>query len=419
MNRIRSSRRLEAESKRNLELLWLLRKLSPDHKTIANFRRDNPLALKNVFKDFVRLCVKMGLYGKELLALDGSKFKAVNSRERNFTKNKLKDRLKRIDTEIGEYLAVLEKTDREEEVVDRERTPQEIGKILNELKERKGRYQGYYEEMEKAGETQKSLTDSESRLMMSNGKTDVCYNVQSAVDAKHKLIAAFSVTNEANDLNQITPMACQVKEVLDIQRVELILDNGYDSAADIAASIQNGDQPHVAGTDYDICIPIEDGVQTEISSHKKGRCAYMGKKRNIALGPMGNVLYPKYYDEKKGAAVFYNRQACKQCSCRCTSMARGCKYSIQMAREDFSKEYDDKALVVRQVHIKPRKELYKQRKCIVEHPFGTIKRAMDSGYCLLKGKQKVSGEFSLIFLAYNLKRVINILGCKKLIAGMA
>ena len=418
MNRIRSSRRLEAESKRNLEAIWLLRKLAPDHKTIASFRRDNGAALKNVFRDFVKLCLKLGLYGKELISLDGSKFRAVNSKHRNFTIEKLKDRLGRIEKKIGEYLEELEKADLAEDAVEKGKSAEEIGRIVKGLKERKELYQGYEEELKETGETQKSLTDSDSRLMMANGKMEVCYNVQAVVDAKNKLIAEFEVTNNVGDINQITPMSQKVQDILETEKISLVADAGYVSAPDIAAAIMVGVDPHVAGTDFDICLPAAGGMGTEITSHANGRCIYV-KGRNIAICPMGNVLYPKFYRKKIGKAVFYNLPACKACSCRCTTSAHGVRYQLVMAESDFSRVYNDAGLEVRQIHIKPDKDLYGQRKSLSEHPFGTIKRSMDGSYCLTKGKDKVKGEFALTFLAYNLKRAINILGGKGLIAGMA
>ena len=418
MNRIRSSRRLEAESKRNLEVLWLLRKLTPDHKTIANFRCDNGVALKNVFRDFVKLCMKMGLYGKELAAVDGSKFKAVNSKGRNFTKDKLKKRLEQIEKKIGEYLEELDQTDREEEKSEKEKSVEEIRQIVEELNERKRRYKSYEEELVGTGQTQKSLTDSESRLMSANGKLDVCYNVQTAVDAKNKLIVEFEVTNNANDLNLLTPVAAKAQEILDVERIAVAADIGYNSASDITAALRKGIDPHVAGTDYDICVPVEEGEGEEIKSHVRGRCVYL-PDRNIALCPMGKMLYPKYYNKSSRQAVYNNSEVCKACTCRCTAPNRGQKFEIVIAESDFTTEYNDKDLNVRQVHIKPNRTMYKQRKSLCEHPFGTIKRSMDGGYCLTKGIKKVSAEFSLTFLAYNLKRVINILGCKGLIEGMA
>ena len=414
MNRIRSSRRLEKESRRNLEAIWLLRRLSPDHKTIANFRRDNSAALKNVFRDFVRLCVKLDLYGRELAAIDGSKFKAVNSKDRNFTKEKLKDRLKRIDGKIDAYFRELEENDAAEEEAGKDKPAGEIRRIIKGLRERKEQYQGYEKELEESGETQKSLTDNDSRLMLANGKMDVCYNVQTAVDAKNRLITEFEVTNKANDMNQITPMAEKVKKILGTERIAITADAGYASASDIAAAVQHGVEAHIAGTDYDICVPAGDGEETEITSHANGRCVYI-RDRNIAVCPMGKVLYPGYYKTSKGEAVYHNPEACKACACRCTTEDRGFRYQFVMAEGEFTKEYNGEGLKVRQVHIKPRKEIYEQRKSLSEHPFGTIKRAMEAGYCLMKGKRKVEGEFSLTFLAYNLKRAINILGSERLI----
>ena len=246
--RIRSSRRLETESMRNLEVMWLLRKLSPDHKTIADFRKENPKALKNVFRNFVKLCMELDLYGRELAGIDGSKFKAVNAKDRNFTRDKLKDRIERIDTKIDEYLREMEETDHEEDRAEKEKTAGEINKIIQDLKERKQNYSGYAAELEETGETQKSLTDPESRLMLSNGKMDVSYNVQTAVDAKHKLVIEFDVTNNANDMNQITPMAEKIKDILEVEQIAVTADKGYASASDIAAAVQIGIEPHVAGT---------------------------------------------------------------------------------------------------------------------------------------------------------------------------
>jgi len=417
MNRLRSSRRLEAESKRNLEVLWLLRRLSPDHKTIAGFRKDNPKALKNVFQDFVKLCMKLELYGKELAAIDGSKFRAVNSKDNNFTKDKLKDRLERIDKKIDEYLAGLEKTDLEEDIAEKEKSVEEINQIINDLKDRKISYEAYSKELEETGDTQKSLTDPDSRLMLSNGKMDVCYNVQTAVDAKNKLIVEFEVTNKANDMNLLTPMAEKVKNILETETIAIAADAGYASASDIAAAIRLGVEPHVAGTDYQICVPAKDGEETEVTSHTNGRCIYV-KDRNIAICPMGKILYPASYKKEKGEVVFHNSKACKTCTCRCTKSKNAFHYQFVMNENDFKKDYNDERLLIKQVHIKPKKEIYEQRKSLSEHPFGTVKRTMDGGYCLTKGTRKTTGEFALIFLAYNLKRVINILGIKKLMEIM-
>lgn len=417
MNRIRSSRRLETETKRNLEVIWLLGRLSPDHKTISRFRHDNTAALKNVFRNFVKLCIKLNLYGKELVAIDGSKFKAVNSKDRNFTDKKLQDRIARINARIEEYLRDMDALDSQEDTIAREKTSDEIVQIIKGLVERRERYESYAAELEQTGETQKSLTDPDSRLMMANGKMDVCYNVQTAVDAKNKMIAEFEVTNNAVDNNQITPMAERVKEILETDTVTAIVDNGYDSVQDIVTGMNQGVDIHVAGTDFDICVPTDEQSGTEILSHKDGRSVYFAE-RNIALCPMGQILYPGFYKKSKGHGVFYNYGACKQCVCKCTKETKGRRYQVPMAESDFSKTYDDSNLFFKQIRISPDKDTIRQRKSIVEHPFGTIKRNMDAGYCLTKGLRNVSGEFSLAFLAYNLKRAINILGAENLVECM-
>ena len=418
MNRIRSSRRLEDETKRNLEVIWLIRKLSPDHKTISRFRHDNSKVLKNVFRNFAELCVRLGLYGKELAAVDGSKFKAVNSRRRSFTEKQIQKKIADITKKIEEYFKELDRNDENENSSNSGKTADEINQIINNLKEHKERYQGYADELKQTGEKQKSLTDSDSRLMHGNGRTDVCYNVQTAVDAENKLIIDFEVTNQGNDYNFITPMAENTMKLFETETITVVTDNGYASVQDITSAMNRGVEVHVAGTDYDICLPAKEGEETIINGHHNGRCVYIAE-RNIVLCPMGNVLYPSTYDKANGGR-FHNTQACKQCACKCTKKAGGIHYHhVHMKREDFSKEYNDRDLAIKQVRIKPDKEIVKQRKSIVEHPFGTVKRAMDAGYCLTKGFKNVIGEFSLSFLAYNLKRAIKIIGCGKLIESMA
>ena len=421
MNRIRSSRRLETETKRNLELIWLLGKLSPDHKTIARFRRDNAKALKNVFQKFVRLCARLGLYGKELVAIDGSKFKAVNSRDRNFTKEQIQKKITTITAKIDEYLRELDGNDTAEDASGGEKTKEEIAQIISNLKEQKNRYQGYADELEKNGEKQKSLTDEDSRLMTTNSaKMDVCYNVQTAVDSKNKLIVDFEVTNQANDKNYITPMTKRVQELLEVETITAVTDAGYKSIQDIIRAKGQGVDVHVADTDLDICLPAKVGEESAgITSHHNGRCVYIAE-RNIALCPMGNVLYPRSHSKSNGGVgVYHNAEACEQCLCKCTiNVDKKFVFQVPMAKEKFTKENNDQGLLVKQVQIKPDKEIMKQRKSIVEHPFGTVKRTMDAGYCLTKGIKNVCGEFSLTFLAYNIKRAINILGCTKLIESI-
>jgi hypothetical protein len=184
--------------------------------------------------------------------------------------------------------------------------------------------------------------------MLANGKMDVCYNVQTAVDAKHKLIAAFEVTNDGNDKNHLTPMAVTAEENMEAEKVSAVVDTGYDSVQDIVAGMEAGLDIHVAGTDYDICVPAEERGAV-ITVHKDGRCVLFYEERNIVLCPMGKVLYPAFY--KKGRGVFNNPEACTGCTCRCTKENRGRRHGVPMAESAFSRTYNEQGLSVKQVRI--------------------------------------------------------------------
>ena len=418
MNRIRTTRRLEAEAGRNIEVMWLLERLTPDHNTLWRFRNENPKALKAVFRDFVRLCCSFGLYGADVVAVDGSKFKAVNARARNYNKQKLEELMGRIDENIDKYFAMLDKADAEDD--DKGvagLSAEQIKAILEELASRKEKYAGYLDELEETGQRQMSLTDPDSRLMMANGKLEVGYNVQTAVDAKNNLIAEFEVTNNPIDKNLLSPMVQAAAEILGSEHLDALADTGYQSASDIAQCIRDGHTPHVPGDDYDICIPAEDGRGEKIESHTNGKSVYI-PERNIAICPMGQVLYPRSHNKKNRRARFNNLKACKGCTCKCTK-AESYTFEREMRKEDFSTDYDDTGLEVRKVQVRRDKELFRRRKAMVEHPFGTVKRGMQSDFCVTKGLESVNGEFSLLFFSYNLKRVMNILGVKGLLAAIA
>ena len=416
--RIRSTRRLEAEARRNIELMWLMRRLCPDHHTIARFRKENAKALKRLFQNFTLLCTELGLMGRELVAIDGSKFRAVNSKDANFNEEKLNERIRRIEEHIEEYMRVLEETEEEEGAP--RKSAEEISKIIEELERRKTLYQGYQDKMEETGESQISTTDPEARRMIDKGGSIVGYNVQIAVDAKHKIIAHYEVIQARNDLTSLSNMAISTAKSLGVEELTALADKGYASATTIAECIMNGITAHVAGTDYDICIPVKEGVEGEaspIASHREGRCVYI-RERNIALCPMGKVLYPHNYKKKKRSAVYKNPQACAMCLCKCTTESSK-RFEIEMRQSEFTREYDIEGLEVMQVRVRGEKQLIRQRKEIVEHPYGTVKRAMGADYVLTKGLKSVAGEFALVFLAYSIKRAINILGVKGMIEGIA
>lgn len=412
MNRIRSSRNLETETKRNLEVMWLLGKLSPDHKTIARFRQNNPNALKNVFRHFVKTCMNFGLYGKELIAIDGSKFKAWNTKDRNFTSGKLEDRIKNIDCKIESYLALLNESDKND-ISESELSENDVMQILQNLNERKEKYEELKQQIDGTEVRQISLTDPDSRLMKTKDGLDVCLNIQSAVDSKNNMIAEFRVENQVQDKNLMGTVAIEAADTLEVETLSVVADAGYDSASDIAELIVNGFEPHVCGANYDICIPCEQSEEKCVTDYTDGRSVYISN-RNIFICPMGQVLYPHSINKNKQIAKYYNCTACKNCKQKCTISP----YKIaerQVVPSEFSKEYDDTELYIKQVNVRADRKIIRQRKSIIEHTFGTIKRNLGISYLLLRGKEKVTGEISLAFTAFNMKRAINILGIERMI----
>jgi len=416
MNKVRSSRRLEKETKRNVEVMWLLSKLTPDHKTIARFRSENSAAMKGVFRDFTKLCLKLGLYGKELAAIDGSKFKAVNSIDRNLSVTELNERIKRLSVRIDEYMQQLNETDAAEEIADKTISAEKVKAVVDRLSTRRKTYESYLDELSATGETQKSLTDPDSRLMKDAKGFDVSYNVQISVDSKHKLIAEFGVSNDGNDMKQLHKMAAATAEILEVDTIIASADTGYNNPSEIAKCIETGIIPQVSGSEGTMCIPCPEHEAETIQSYENGKAVFI-KERNIVLCPMGNILFPKHYKNSGRAAVYYNYTACNNCTQRCTK-AKYRQFAARMKKSEVTKEYNIEGLYIKQIHINPDPEITARRKELAEHPFGTIKRAMDAGYLLTKGLKKVTGEFSLAFLAYNLKRVINIIGVKALIKAV-
>ncbi len=412
MNRVRSSRSLEIETKRNLEVIWLLKRLSPDHKTIARFRQYNAKALKNVFCSFVRTCMGFGLYGRELIAVDGSKFKAWNSKDRNFSREKLSDRITRLNEKIEAYLEELNETDKLEQGV---ADSVDIEELVRKLNERKDRYQQLKDQLISGDDLQISLTDPDSRLMKTKNGMDVCLNVQTVVDAKNKLIAEFSVGSQVQDKNMLAPTVELAEQMFERKGLTVLADRGYDSVSDVAQVVENGHVPIIAHGEYEFCLPTDDEHSETITSYdaKIGKSIYW-PERNVFICPMGNLLHPIGYSKAKRVATYSNAAACGKCPQKCTQS----KYyhaERLIPPSAYSKQYNDLPIPLRKVHIAENKQLIQQRKCIVEHPFGTVKRNLGVSYLLLKGKQKAEGEISLAFLAYNMKRAIKILGFQKLL----
>lgn len=416
-NRVRSSRRLEKESYRNIEVMWLINNLHPDHKTIARFRQNNPEALKNVFRNFVKLCMEFGLYGKELIAIDGSKFKAWNSKDRNFTKGKIDDRIRRIDEKIAAYM---EELDRADAGMDTEESAEskKMREAVAALNDRKAILEGYKSSITCGEETQISLTDPDSRLMKTKDGMDVCLNVQTAVDSKNKLVVDFSVGNQVQDKNMMAPMAKKVSAILGTDGMTIVADNGYDSISDVAQVLAEGNIPVVCGGDYEFWYPAdeEDADAPTAYDTALARPVYL-PERNVFVCPMGQFLYPLYYVKSKHIAKYGNTKACAKCSKKCT-IRRYYYAERRINKSEFSKTCDVSPTPLRKVRILQNKEIAAQRKCIVEHPFGTIKRGLDVEYLLLRTIAKAEGELSLAFLAFNMKRALNILGMQKMMVGV-
>lgn len=402
LNRIRSSRRLERETHRHVELIWLLRKLRPDFKTIADFRKHNTKALQALFREFVLLCKQLDLFGAELLAIDGSKFKAVNNKHKNFTQAKLEKALQDLDEKVAKYLSDLDASDREESSV-HQPTSEELQKKIERLKERQQRYHGFVQEITASGETQLSLTDPDSRSMPKSPKVDVGYNVQIAVDSKHKLIVEQDVTNAVTDDDQLSPLAIRAKETLGVERIRVVADMGYYHGHEINACDEVGIEAYVPKPST--------SANTKLGLFGKERFSYDPQK-DCYRCPGGEELTFSFETTELGRHIrYYATAACKRCplKAQCTRNKDGRR---------ITRWVDEHILERMEARLKAAPEIMQERKQLVEHPFGTIKHANDQGYFLMKRLKNVRAEFSLSCLAYNLTRVINILGIPRLLVAL-
>ena len=407
LNRVRTSRKLERESGRNLEAIWLLQGLQPDFKTIADFRKDNGAAIKQVVVRFRLWCISEGLYGQEVVALDGSKFKAQNNSERNFTQKKLAEVIKREQKRVEKYLQELDEADAQEAAAE-EAPPafsaEELQEKLKGLKEKLAGHEKLLQKMKEKGLSQVSLTDSEARLMKSSKGTAVSYNVQTVVDSKHKLIAVYAVTNEGNDLKQLAQMAGQAKAALGVKQLTVLSDGGYFDGERLKECEANGIIPY---------LPIpESGAAKSRGLFPASKFSY-DAEGDVYVCPQGEQLTYRGKEKGSNKKVYriYRSAACAACAVRaqCTKAKLGRKL-----RRWIHEDVLDRLKARNRAHP----ELLKQRKELAEHPFGTIKLAMDQGYFLLKGIAKVTTEFSLTVLSYNFKRVLNILGVEAMIKSL-
>lgn len=401
LQRIRSSRRLEAEAGRNLELMWLLRGLRPDFKTIADFRKDNRAAFKPLFKQFNLLCRKLDLFGAELVAIDGSKFKAVNNSRRYYSQEQLAKLTERVEARIEEYLGQLDECDSQAQGVSGPASRQELEEKIARLRERKGDYDQLITDLKQADQKVVALTDPDARLMKGPHGYVVGYNVQLAVDAKHGLIVAPEVTNAAVDTAQLAPMALAAKEQLGVDTFKATADKGYHHTDQLQACEQAGVQTFVPqALDPSKPSPV----------YPKARFRYDAGTDTYQC-PQGQVLRRPARPSKNADRVlyYYNPTACARCAVRgqCT---RGEHRMIARLPNESVMEANAQ-------RVRAHPQIVVERKIIIEHVFGTLRNWGHDEF-LMRGLQKVRAEFNLSALVYNLRRVLNLLPMEKLLQAL-
>ena len=399
--RVRSSRLLEREACRNLELIWLLGGLQPSYKTIADFRKDYAKALKAANRDFVLLCKELDLYGAELVAIDGSFFRGNVAKESIYSQQRLKKLLQRIEGHIDEYLQALAKADAApaDELHD---TPQLAAKLA-ELKARQAHYQGKLEQLQDSGETQYAEVDPDARLLKKNGQSVAGYNVQIATDAKHKLLVHCEVTSAGNDTEQLAPMAKQAKAVLAVDTLEAVADAGYFNQMHLKACQDAGITAYVP-------VPEHHGRQDHAQRLSRDAFSFEAKANHYRC-PEGQTLRFARMLEHNGKRMLNYVSTPGTCA-ECPSRAH-CLPAKTPYREIYRWEHEALLDAHRRRMDAAGRVYMKRRAGMVEHPFGTLKRWCGWVHFLVRGKEKVSGEMNLLMLCYNFKRVLSILGMDK------
>jgi len=399
LNRVHSSRRLEREAQRNVELMWLTGRLAPDFKTIADFRKDNGVPIRLVCRKFVILCRNLNLFANAFVAIDGSKFKAVNNRDRNFTRAKMKRRIAEADATIEHYLQQLAEADRQEPAEDKTRSLED--KIAS-LKKEMSRLKKAEARMLKTPGQQISLTDPDARSMKTRGNGIVGYNVQTAVDTQHHLIVAHEVTNQGSDRRQLANMAKQAKSVLAAEALTAVADRGYYRSEDI----QECENANI--TSY-LPKPNTSGNRAK-GQFGREDFRYIAEDDEYEC-PAGQRLVRRATTQDKGKTMYrYWTSVCRQCPLKaeCTSGKE----------RRVSRWEHEEVLEAAQARLDRNPDMMRIRRATVEHPFGTLKAWMGSTHFLTKTLDRVSTEMSLHVLAYNMKRMMNIIGTKSLIEAI-
>jgi len=398
LNRVRSSRRLEAECKRNLEVMWLLQGQRPSYKTIADFRKDNPEALKAVNRDFVQVCKELELYGAELVGIDGSFMRGNVSKENIYTGERLKRSLACIDADIARYMQEMEEGDQQERDIDQ--GDSKLSEKLEQLCQRKQKRIDQLAQLEASGEKQIAEVDEDARLLKKHGRTVAGYNVQVAADSKNKLIVAAEAIQDGNDERQIAPMGKVAKEVLGVEGLTTSQDQGYFNVQQIKDCIENGITPYVP----------EPNKQAQ--ARKAGRFLredfHYDPQANVYRCPNGKELKLSTNQHRGEKLIYCYRSSvpiCAQCPLRkqCLHGKTPCRTISRWEHEALIEDH-------RQRMVENGPEMMRQRAAICEHIFGTLKQWCGWTHFLLRGLEKVRAELSLLMLSYNFKRVLNIFG---------
>jgi len=403
LNRVQSSRRLERETQRNVELIWLTGRLTPDFKTIADFRKDNGKAIRRVCREFIVLCRELNLFSEAIVAIDGSKFKAVNNRDKNFTDRKLKARMQQLEESIARYMSELDRADREPALVTEARV-EHIKEKVATVKAQMRHLKQIGKQMSQAPDGQVSLTDPDARSMATSGRGTgmVGYNVQTAVDAKHHMIVAHEVTNVGHDREQLSPMAHQTRDAIDEEELTVLADRGYYKGEQILNCEQAG---------IKTLVP-----KPQTSNNKsaglfdKADFRYIPSKDEYQC-PAGQRAIWRFTTLEHGLTLHkYWSSACPRCAIKAKCTTGDYRRIARWEHEDV--------LDVMQRRLDRTPQASRIRRQTVEHPFGTIKAWMGATHFLTKTIPRVSTEMSLHVLAYNMKRAMQILGIAPLMAAM-
>jgi len=416
INQVRSSRRLEQEACRNLELIWLLKNMKPGYRTIANFRKANWEALRAVNRSFVLLVRELGLVGGSVVAIDGSFFHGDASKASIFTRKRLAEQIAKLDLEIDAYGKSLEDNDAAEAKADRTDGPgngragdgSDVGAKVAALMAKRSRAQADLDRLEGSGETQLSLTDQDARLLVKGGQGVAGYNVQAVVDDKHKLIVASEVVNDSSDVGQLHAMAKAAKDTLQAEALQVLADEGYYSSLELKACEDDGITAYV---------PVPEGRPAE-----QGRFSLKDFTFDAAADaytcPAGELLRPMEGRWQNASGRIEIRYASSWKACRICRLRARC-LSPKASRRTIGRWENEDVLDRHRVRMRDAGELMRRRSAIVEHPFGTLKCRAGYRHFLVRGFDKVRGEWSLMALCYNFTRVLNILGLDGFLARIA